>query len=211
MEAWIKALLGLAPTSVQSFAGGVRDRLLTMYSWVSKAFIGGFAGWLKLTAVIALVRTWVVSPVREAYETLRWLATVRVPALISIAVTLLRTWATALVNLARAELKALVATLDKWTRAAVTKIVSAFNSFRAWATTNINQTIATLTAVKNIVVALLTVPSRLASWLVAAMLKEILSYTERNFARIFAWARQRSIAYAVDTVVRIEQVLGRII
>lgn len=211
MEAWIKALLGLAPTSVQSFAGGVRDRLLTMYSWVSKAFIGGFAGWLKLTAVVALVRTWVVSPVREAYETLRWLATVRVPALISIAVTLLRTWATALVNLARAELKALVATLDKWTRAQITKIISAFNSFKLWATTNINQTIATLTAVKNIVVALLTVPSRLASWLVAAMLKEILSYTERNFARILTWARQRSIAYAVDTVVRIEQVLGRII
>lgn len=211
MEAWIKSLLDLAPSSVRTLAAGIRDRILALYSWVNKVLTGAFSGWGKLATALLNARNWVVWGLGEAYGTLRWLILIKIPGFVSVKATELRTWATGVVNAAKTELKGLLTTLDKWVKAAIAAATSALNDLRTWATKRVNEITATLATVVSLVNALLTSPTRMAQWLVGAITKEIWLYAERNADRIFRWAQQKSIAFAVDKAKQIENLLGRLL
>lgn len=211
MEAWIKNLINAARQALEDLGQAVTDRLLAFYNWVTKALtaVGGQFG--RLLTAAGAVKTHLVSVVSEGLSTLTWLLKVRIPALIKAADEALRRWGAALVTAAKNELKGMLATLDKWAKSAWTTATKAIADLRSWATTQVNALLASLVYVRTIVVALLTSPARLASWLVGAMVSEIWRYADRNADRIILWAQRRSVAYTASMVGRIEQLLGRLL
>lgn len=211
MESWLRALLSLAPSSIQSFATGVRDRILALYSWVNKVLVGAFAGWVRFATALGHARNWITWAIGEGYLTMRWIATIRVPALIRFAVEAAIRGLVFAINAAEARAKALVTALTRLTNAAVASLTKTIADLRSWAVRKTNEIIATLIVVRDLVMTLLTSPTRLASWLAAAMTRELWLYADRNADKIFAWAQRRSLAYTVSAVKRIEQILGRIL
>lgn len=211
MEAWIRSLLSLAPGVITSFATGVRDRILALYSWINTVLTGVFNAWGKLTSAVSRARDWVTWAIGEAYLTAKWTVQIRVPALIRAGVDNLRRALTALIDAAEVRLKATLTALDKWAKAAVAAVSKGLSDLRSWAITSVNSVRDKLTNVTAIVYALLTSPGRLAAWLVGAMIAEIWRYIDANVDRIFLWAQRRSVAYTVGAVKRIEQILGRLL
>lgn len=211
MEAWFRAILSLAPSTVQSLARGIGDRFATLLSWLAVIFANGRKYWLAISLAWNRLRTSLKDLATETVTTVRWLITVWVPGRITVAVNNLRTLLTTAINAARREATSLVTTLRNWATARVNELVNALSTFRTWITGRVNATIATLAQVRDIVVMLLTSPERLARWVVAAMVRELYSYADSNFDRIASWVRRKSVAYTVSAVKRIEDVIARLL
>jgi len=211
MDAWFRAILSLAPSTIVSFARGVGDRFSALFGWLSRALGNAYVALATLASVAAHMRGAIVNIAREIIATLKWYITVRVPALVKSALDSAVRVATALVNAAKVEYKALIATLDRWVKLAVSAVSKAVTDLREWTLEQVNSIIVTLVKVRDIVYLLLTSPTRLASWLVAAMVREIWLYADRNADRIAMWARQKSVAFTVDMAKRIEQIIGRLL
>lgn len=211
MEAWLRLILSVAPSSIASFARGVGDRLVSLYTWVNTALTKARTGWGTIATWIPHLRGAINNIVKEILTTIRWLLTVWIPGRISTAINNLRRLLTQAIDAARRELGALVATLRQWAIARVSDLTNALSTFRKWISERVDATIATLTRVRDIVYALLTSPQRLASWLVGAMVNELWTYANRNSDRIAIWVRRRSVAYTVEIVKQIEHIIARLI
>lgn len=211
MEAWIRNLINSAESRSESLARAIADRIIALYSWVNTTYTKAKAALGRLASAAGNAGSYILSTASETYLTLRWLITVRIPAVLKAANDSLVKWATGVVNAAKTELKSLITTLNAWAQKAIATVTSLLNAFKKWATDKINGTIETLTKVAIIVYNLLTVPSRLASWLVAAMTRELWLYADRNADKIAQWARARSVSFVTSNIARIEGILSRLL
>lgn len=211
MESWIRGLVDAAESRLASFARAISDRIVALYSWVAATLTNAKAALGRLASAIGNAGNYIISTASETYLTIRWAITIRAPALIKAARDEVISWATGIVLSAETKLRALVSTLDRWATAAVNSVTNLLTTFREWATERINATIETLTKTATLVYSLLTIPSRLASWLVAAMVDELWRYADRNADRIAQWARARSVSFVTSNIARIEGIISRLL
>jgi len=211
MEAWLRLILSVAPSSIASFARGTADRFVSLFTWANTALTKMRTGWGTIATWIPHLRGAINNIVREILTTLQWLLRVWIPGQISTAINNLRRLLTQAIDLARRELSALITTLRTWAIARLNDITNALSTFRSWISARVDSAIATLTRVRDIVNTLLTSPERLARWLVGAMVRELYSYIDANFDRIILWFQRRSVAYTVSAVKRIEDLIARLL
>lgn len=208
---WIRDLFNAAEAQLEAFARAISDRIAALYSWILAGLSAAKAAWGRFANALSTVRSRIIETVDAIKAALEWLIITYVPRKVKEARDALIKWATQVITAAVNGLKALVATLDRWAKAAIATVTNALAAFRKWATDKINATIVLLTKVATIVYNLLTVPQRLASWLVAAMARELWLYADRNADKIAAWARARSISFVTSNIARIEGIISRLL
>ena len=111
---WIYNLIDIVPGFLSHPARWIADRVFGVFDDGIE-----FAKWLKSGFDYLRARgVWFVTGIRtlasEAYNTVRWIIEVRVPALISNAFSNLRSFVVDVVNMTASALRGLISTLDKW-------------------------------------------------------------------------------------------------
>lgn len=211
MDKWIRDLINSVTAGLTALINAVVDRI----AWVYNVFIGlgikvrsAFDGALnglrtKLTALASLAR--------EVYTTLHWLVFIRIPAVVSHAVTSATNWLVTQLISVRDFLRTLIDNLTAWILQQVRRIDDFFTQVINWAATKFNDLIAKVTWLLSTVVNLLTDPRRLAAWVIDAIVAEFLRWVDRNADRLVIILRERSVAYTIQAAQRIESMIARLL
>lgn len=207
-RSWIYGILDNIPGIIAAPARRIADRIFSIFDDGIE-----FAVWLKSGFSYLWERgTWAVFYIRsfaaEAVTTAQWIITVRVPALISAAVTGIRTWTTNTITTVANAIKATVSTLDKWAKAAVASVTNALTSVRDWLLGKINSIADRIHRTVDLWYDRLTDPKKFAEWLIAALMGAIWRYVYANRDRIVSWFLKSSpsftewLARELDTILR---------
>lgn len=141
------------------------------------------------------VRTWVDAALREGWTTLRWIITVRLPAIA-------KQWASWAIKEARkvtdwvySTLRNAVSTLDKWARQAVKTLNDWARAAVKWVTDRANWLWGQWTGFVRDVLPRLLSPTRLIEWLWGATVGKFWRWLPTQGDRIAEWVLRRSLGF----------------
>ena len=208
---YIYNLIDLVPGFLSSPARWIADRIFGVLDDSVE-----FAKWLKSGFdYLRQKGDWFATRVKtyasETLTTLTWLIKTRIPQLIASASATLRTWATNAINAAVNTVKALVSTLDKWSKAAIASVTNALNAVRDWLLAKINALTDKLHKTVDTWYERLTDPRKFAAWIAGAILLAILNYAYANRDKFARWLLQSSPAFTAWLGRELETVLRKIL
>lgn len=139
----------------------------------------------------------------------RWMRDRYIPAFVLQVANLVLRAANAAVAAVRALVVAGLATLQRWTRAAVNAVVSVITAVRRFAETWINRLRASIATLINALRPVLQGPAFLAEWLAGHMVKALLRFIFGQRERIVVWLTRESVAFTRWITREIETILLR--
>lgn len=208
---YIYGIISILPGILQGAARSIADRIFSIFDdgvefavWLKSGFQ---ELWLRASWGFYYVRAFAA----EAVSTVTWAITIRVPQLISTAATNVRTWATGVINSAITNVKAIISTLDKWAKNAVSSVTNALNSVRDWLLGKINALTARITNTVDKWYDRLSSPTKFAEWLVGAMVGALFRYIYSQRDRIATWFLRSSPSFTEWLARELEIILRKII
>lgn len=211
MEEWINGLIGYVTSPLRDLISAVGERIGWVYSLIVRVLTSVKNAQGRLFNAVANFRNWITWAIGEAYLTLRWLITIKVPQMLANAQAALVRWATGAIQVSANALRSVILTLDRWIKARVSELLNTISDLRKWSLAQINSILDVLRRVRDIVYLLLTSPQRLAAWLVGAMTEELWRYANRNADKIAIWMRAKSVKYTLAAAGQIESIIARLL
>lgn len=210
-RAWIYGLIDALPGILSGPARAIADRIFSIFDDGIE-----FARWLKSGFDYLRVKgSWALFYIRnfaiETLTTIQWLVITRIPQLISIAASQLRTWATSVINGAINGVKSLVSTLRKWTEKAINAVNAAITKARDWLLGKINAITSRLSVTVDKWYDRMTNPTKMAEWLIAALMGPLFRYLNANKDKIAGWFINKSPAFTAWLARELDAILRRIL
>lgn len=186
---WVSGLVG----TIHRVLGGIRISWNLLYSRVR----GGIAA--------------LGHALSELYSTAWWIIHVWVPKQLLYWNNRISRWVLDGIHKLDRLARGLVADLRSWASRAINGLWDTLNKVRRWAIDRINEIWRTLVRVRDIVLALLTSPARLAEWVIAAIVSALWRYAFRQRDRIASWFLRTSPAFTLWLARTLDSIIGRIL
>lgn len=211
MDKWIRDLIAAGVAGVQKLAKATWERLAWLYNLIVTIGLNVKNAWATLLNGVRYSTDRIRNTIREAYVTVYWLKNIWLPKVIGNAVNALSSVLMRLISETRKLAELGINVVRQWVQTLINGVVGTISNVIRWATREIAQLIDTVSKVAALVFMLLTSPSRMAKWLLAALVTEGVKYVDEHAESLFAWARSRSIQYTLRAATRIEEVLSRLL
>jgi hypothetical protein len=211
VDDFIRALTRFLPSWAISLAQPVIDRLLAVYAWAYGLGARVAGGWRSLRTGVTRARDGLIRLPGEVFTTFMWLVTVRIPAVLRVAINTAVTTVTDIINRVRAAILAELATLRRWATDAVNGVLGLLGTLRRWVTDQLNTLISAVRRLLGQVFGVWATPERLAEWLIGALWARWWRYASDHADEVLAWLWARRQTAQLRAVAEVEQVLGRLL
>lgn len=211
MLTYLRLLVSLLPGPLRAIATPLVDRLVAIWQWSESLARRVRDGWRRLQAGARRMRDGLDKLGRETFVTLRWLLSVRVPAL-------LRTLRDDLVQWVTGRLRDLLLAVDQARRLVLdlgarirNELLSRVDGLRRWLLEAIKDLVATVAALRDRALHLWGTPERLATWLAGAMWSALWRYAWSQMDRLTSalWRQRRVITLQI--LAEVERQIGRLL
>lgn len=209
MDRWIRDLIASSVSGVLALAQATWERIAWLYATIVTVGLGVKTGWSRLLNAIRHLASHLGGLAGEIYVTVWWTIRVRIPQSVADVRNAIIDWAVRSIDYVDRKLTLFVDTVRDWLVARLNEAIGFVNSLARWVGERIATIVNVLDRVADLVFMLLTSPERMAKWLLAALVREVLSFVDTHADAILEMVRRRSIAYAATAANRIEEVLVR--
>lgn len=211
MEQWLRGLIDSAVGGLRGLIDAVWERI----TWVYNVFVTlGYAlrdAWNVALQRIRHFKRSIDNFALQIALTLYWIAWIRIPQEIGRLATDFTHWASQQIQAARNFARSIVDELTRWVVARLNDVRSFIDSVTRWVVTKFAEVTAAIKSIGTLVYQFLTDPSRLAEWILGALLAALWRHVDRNLDRIMLYMRERAIHHTMYFAARIESLLERLI
>lgn len=211
MDAWLRDLILNSVNGIKALADAAWQRIQWVYNIIVAVGLGVKNGWSYLYGMSRYALRQLALVAQEQYVTLYWLVWIRIPQAINNATDRVVSWTARTIQELRDYTSQYFALVIDWATRKLNGLIDRVTQLGEWALRTVNEIIDTLTRVAALVFTLLTSPERMAKWLLAALLNELLTVADEQADRILDWIRRRSVFYAGRVAARVEDVLARML
>jgi hypothetical protein len=208
---YIYAVADIFPGPLKTAARWVADRVFSVWDNVSAVFRVAIPRWGDLVEAAAHFGNWAMQTAIRAALAIRWIVLVRIPAAINALSQAVVSWTSNLIN----DVRNLLTSTRDWLldqiRQRVNAVVDFINNVYRWTVDRLADIWETLSTVAKLVGSLLTDPTKLATWAIAAIWGAFWRFADQHVDAVveFFWAR-RSIV-VTRFVARAEALLERLL
>lgn len=210
-RSFIYGLIGALPSILAGAARSIADRVWSVFDDAVSFAKYIRSAWEDLYAKGSWAFYYIRSFAAEVVTTTKWFITQRIPQLIAYAKDEIRTWTNIIVTFAVNAVKATVSTLDKWVKAAISSVTNALNSARTWLDGRINAITSRLAQTIDKWYDRLTNPSKMAEWLIGALISPLWRYIYAHRDKIVKWFLRSSPSFTEWLARELDAILRRII
>jgi hypothetical protein len=208
---WIYAFINYVPAILAKPSRYIADRIFAVLDDGIK-----FARWIGKGAALlsnkgAVFLTSATNFAVEVGLTLQWLYLIEIPRRILAATSALQKWIALTISAVRDALRALIDDLRAWVVRKVNEIISAANSLKDWALSEVNWLRNYLKNTVGKWYERLTDPTKFAEWIIGAIIGALFRYADKNKDRIARWFLDSSPAFAMWLARELDRLLGRLL
>lgn len=211
VRTYIYQVVDIFPSPLKTPARWVADRVFGAWDNVSAVFRVSIPHWRRIQGNLDWFMGKAVDAVERAAKGIRWLALVRIPQAIDNAARGITGWVQGLID----DVQRGLATTRDWLLDKARGWANAVYDFAygvyQWAADRFGAVWSTLTTVANLVSALLTDPSKFATWAIGAIWSAFWRYADQHLDAIVDFVWQRRSIVVSRLLDRTETILERLL
>jgi|SRR5215813_10369507 len=208
---WIRRKLGQGYSAIRDALDAVTSVVVTVWHLLDRVFDLIRRGWQKLAPALYWFADAVADLSHVGYLVLRGLIRVIIPRLIHLAVTLVRKWASAAINLVRNLARGLFRTLRDWAERAINTVKHFLDGVWDWTRRHVNDLLDRARRIWDKVADLVLHPDRLWAWLFPHVVRPLLAFLRASGVALGRWLLESSVRAALASASFVESVIVKLL